>query len=190
MVKQPEHNSKDIHAVTESAGHGEESVAASLGLNTQLFVFQLINFVIVGIIVWFMILKPLVARMEERKKLVDESIDKAKEIETNLTMSEQKYQEKLDEAKAEANTVIEKAHTDATDLATQLKEKAQKDIESLVSQAKKNIATEKKEAIDESKKEIGTLVVAAVEKIIADKLDKKSDAVLVERVITEVSKKA
>ena len=87
MAKQLEHTNSDVHT-EESVGHADTSVAASLGLNTQLFVFQLINFEIVGAIVWFMILKPLISRMDERKKLVDESIDNAKEIETNCGTSE------------------------------------------------------------------------------------------------------
>ncbi len=185
MAKQLEHTNSDVHT-EESVGHADTSVAASLGLNTQLFVFQLINFVIVGAIVWFMILKPLISRMDERKKLVDESIDNAKEIETNLQMSEQKYKEKLTEAKAEANTVLEKAHTDATALSAQLKEKTQNDIEQLVAQAKKNIVKEKATAIDEAKKEIAMLVVAAVEKITKEKLDKKTDTALIEKIVTEV----
>ena len=69
-----------------------ESVAASLGLNGQLFIFQLINFAIVAAIVWFLILKPLSKKLEERKKIIDNSLDKAKEIDSNLQMAEQKFQ--------------------------------------------------------------------------------------------------
>ena len=68
----------------------DAGVLASLGINGQLFVFQLINFAIVVLVLWFLILKPLSKKLEERKKLIDDSLDKAKEIETNLGMSEQK----------------------------------------------------------------------------------------------------
>ena len=49
---------------TEPAGDG--GVAASLGINGTLFVFQLINFAIVASIIWFLILKPLTKKMTER----------------------------------------------------------------------------------------------------------------------------
>ena len=55
-----------------------ESVLASLGLDTNLFVSQLINFVLVFLIVWFLLLKPLAKKLEERREMIDESIDKAK----------------------------------------------------------------------------------------------------------------
>ena len=94
---------------TESAAK-DEGVIASLGLNGQLFVSQLINFALVFCVLWFLILKPLTKKMEERRLMINDSLDKAKEIETNLMMSQQKYQEKLDEAKVEAkyeNGVLE-----------------------------------------------------------------------------------
>jgi len=64
---QPVETTATDQTTTETEVQG---VAASLGLNTQLFVFQLINFVIVAIILWFLILKPLIKKMEERKKII------------------------------------------------------------------------------------------------------------------------
>ena len=61
--------------VTHEAA-AEESVAASLGLNTQLFGFQLLNFAVVGLIVWFLILKPLTKKMAERQQIINESLNK------------------------------------------------------------------------------------------------------------------
>ena len=105
----------EAHVEVDSHGAvvGEETLAASLGLNGQLFAFQLLNFAIVSAIIWFLILKPLTKTLEERKKVIDESLDKAKQVETNLQMSEVKFQEKLDEAKVKANKVIEKSHSEA-----------------------------------------------------------------------------
>ena len=122
---------------------GEESVAASLGLNVQLFVFQLINFAIVVVIIWFLILKPLTKKLEERKKVVDDSLDKAKEIDASLQMAEQKFQERIDDAKAEANKIVEKAQEEAEKAGASMKVKAKKEIELVVDQAKLNIQIEK-----------------------------------------------
>ncbi|MFZ2189725.1 MAG: F0F1 ATP synthase subunit B [Candidatus Magasanikiibacteriota bacterium] len=160
-----------------------EGVAASLGINAQLFGFQLLNFAIVGAIVWFLILKPLTKTMEERKKIIDDSIDNAKAVETNLQMSEVKFQEKLDQAKVEANKIIEKSHTEAEKLSVDMKEKAKKEIEMLVDQAKRNIQIEKESMMTEIKKETVNLIIAAVEKIMNEKLDDKKDVTLIEETI-------
>ena len=175
-----------VHTTEDTESLGNEGVLASLGLNGQLFVFQLINFTLVAVIVWFLILKPLTKKMDERKKLVDESLDKAKEIETNLAMSEQKFQDRIDDAKVEANRIIAKAGDEAMETANVLKKKAKAEIELLVSQAKKNIEIDRDDMRQSLKKETVDLVVASVEKILKEKLDGKKDMELIKNTLTEV----
>lgn len=165
-----------------------ESVLSSLGINGQLFAFQLLNFAIVAGIVWFLILKPLVKKMEERKKQVDESIDNVKAIETSLQMSQKKYQEKIDEAKVAANKIIEKAHNESEVIAKQLKEKAHKEIELLVTQVKKNIEIDKQEMRDELRKETAQMVVMAVEKLLEKKFSNKEDEKFILDILKSLNK--
>lgn len=158
---------------------------ASLGINGTLFIFQLINFAIVAVILWFLILKPLTKKMSERQKMIEQSIDNAKKIETNLGMSERKYQEKIDQAKIDANKIMEKAQQEALLVAGNLKEKAKQEIELLVEQARKNIKIEKADMMSEVKKEAASLVVAAVEKIISEKIDSIKDNKMIAEAIKD-----
>lgn len=183
MSVQNENTHEEAELTTE-VGHdvatGEEGLAASLGLNAQLFVFQLLNFAIVVAIVWFLILKPLTNALEKRKKIIDESLDNAKEIETKLGMSEQKFQERIDEAKVEANKIIEKTYTENKKMSDDMKAHAQDEVEKLVIQAKKNILDEKESMIAAVKKESAEMIVTALEKILGDKLDAKDDKKIIE----------
>ncbi len=169
----------EIHT---EVGHGaaDEGLAASLGINAQLFAFQLLNFAVVAAIIWFLILKPLTDKLEERKKIIDESLDNAKEVETKLTMSEKKYQERIDEAKVEANALIEKAHGESKKMAEDMKTRAQDEVEKLVAQAKKNIGTEKEAMIEAVKKESADMIVAALEKVLNEKMDGATDKKIIE----------
>lgn len=171
---------------TEATSEG--GVAASLGINAQLFVFQLINFAIVAVILWFLILKPLTKKMAERKKMIDESVDNVKAIETSLQMSEKKFQEKVDEAKVEANKIVEKAYEEGEKLTRRLKEKTAQDIDLLVKQAKKNIDLDKQEMKDEIRKETATMIVMALEKVFEKKLDNKMDDKFIQSIMTELEK--
>lgn len=177
-------NTTNVHESTVATQN--VGVLASLGINGQMFVFQLINFAIVILVLWFLILKPLSKKLEERKKLIDESLDKAKEAETNLAMSGQKYKEKMDEAKKEANKIIENADAEAGKLGEDMKFKAKEEIKALVGQAKKNLQVEKEKMSAELKKETGELVVLAVEKILSEKLDEKKDRVMIDDVIASL----
>jgi F-type H+-transporting ATPase subunit b len=197
MSEQNENN-HDVEAVTtevteahievdsHSTTAGDESLSTSLGLNGQLFAFQLLNFAVVAVIVWFLILKPLTKTLDSRKKIIDESIDNAKEVETNLKMSEQKFQEKIDEAKVDANKIIEKSHGEAKEVGEQMKEKAKKDIELLIDQAKRNIKIEQEDAMDAVRKEAGKLIIAATEKLLRAKLDDTGDKKIIEDAIKDL----
>lgn len=150
-------------------------VLASLGLNGQLFVFQLLNFALVSAILWFLILRPLVRKMEERRVKINESLDHAKEAETALAMSEIKFQERIDEAKVEANKIMERAHSDATQLAGSMKEKAKREIQLLIDQAKRNIQIEREEALTAVRHDAAGMILSAVEKILGETMDEKKD---------------
>ncbi len=158
-------------------------VLASLGINGTLFVFQLVNFAIVVAVLWFLILKPLTKKISERQKMIDDSIDNAKKIETNLGMSERKYQEKIDQAKVDANKFIEKAQQEAAQVAEAMKEKTRKEIEQLVETARKNIKTERDESINELKEQAADLIIAAAEKILSAKIDVEKDDKIIEEAV-------
>ena len=172
--------SAEAAAETASANEG---VLASLGINGTLFVFQLINFAVVAMILWFLILKPLTKKMAERQKMIDQSIENAKKIEGNLIMSDKKYQERIDQAKIEANKVIDKTQAEAIKLGEELKTKSKKEIETLVDQAKKNIKVERDDMLDEVKKEAVNLVIEAIAKILPEKMDGAKDHKLIEEAI-------
>lgn len=164
-------------------GTADEGVLASLGINGTLLAFQFVNFALVAFILWFLILKPLTKKMAERQKMVEDSVDNVKKIETNLGMSEKKYQEKIDQAKVDANKIIEKASTEALAVAEVAKEKTKKEIEQLVEDARKNIKTERNESIAEIKQQVANLVVATAEKILAGKIDIEKDNKIVDEAI-------
>lgn len=172
----------EAHAEVSESG----SPLASLGINPTLFTFQLVNFAIVGSIIWFLILKPLSKKLTERQKMIDESIANSKQIQENLQKSEQKFQERIDVAKVEANKILDKAQNEAENVSVALKEKAKKEIELLVDQAKRNIRIERDEMVAEIKKSAADMVVSALEKILSEKIDEKKDKHLIEEMVKKL----
>lgn len=159
---------------------------ADLGINSTLFIAQLINFAIVAAIVWFLILKPLTKKMSERQKMIDESIDNAKKIQDNLTKSEKEYQNRIDQSKVDANKVMEKASAESAAIADEAKENAKKEIERLVSQARESIKAEKETMRSEIKEETANFLVLALEKILGEKMNDASDKKLIEDVLKKL----
>lgn len=168
----------------EIAEKTEKGVFASLGINPTLFLFQLANFIVVALILWFLILKPLTKKMAERKQIIDDSLANAEKLKNKLAKSEEDYLARLAAAQAEAEKILEQARRDGEQLSDELKEKTRSEIAKLVSDAKKQINSEKEEMLVNFKSEAADLVVLALEKILQEKIDDKAD----EKFITEVIK--
>lgn len=174
----------EVHA--EIAEEGGGGALGSLGINPTLFTFQLINFALVGSIIWFLILKPLSKKLTERQKMIDESIENARKVQENLQRSELKYQEKIDAAKVEASKIIEKAGKEAEQFSTELKIKAKKEIEILVEQAKRNIKIEKEDMMTGVKKAASEMIGIALEKILSEKINDKKDKEIIEEMVKKI----
>lgn len=164
----------------------ETGLMASLGLDGRLFAFQLINFAIVAIILWFLVLKPLVKKLTERQKLIDEGLNNAKKAQEQMERSEVDYRAKISEAKKEAQIILEKTEKDAKTLSENLKAKAKQEIENLAEQAKKNILKEKDEMMTGLKGETANLIVAALEKILGEKMTGDKDKKMIEEAIKNI----
>ena len=169
---------------TTAVSAGQHSgVLASLGLQPQLFVFQLINFVIISAILWFLILKPLVKKLEERKHIIDEGLDSAKRAQSELGMAEVRARDIIDDAKVEANKAIERGVSEAAMANEQMRKKVRADLDLLMNQAKRNIEIDKQDMRAEIRKETATLVVTAVEKILKEKFDGKKDEAFIQETL-------
>ena len=168
--------------------NAEGGVFATLGLEPTLFAFQLLNFFVVLLVVWFLILKPLTKKMDERKKIIDESLDRAKEIETKMGMAERLAQEKTAEARQVGDQIVARSHEEARALSEKMKVEAKKEIARLVEQAKDQLAEEKVQTVAELKREAGALAIAVAEKILAEKIDQKKDAAIIERAVNSITK--
>lgn len=153
----------------------DESVAATLGLNGQLFVIQLVNFAIVVAILWFLILKPLVRILEDRKKIVDESIVNAKKVENEVQETNKRYQERMDEATVKANVIAAKSQSDAEIIAKEVKEKAKKEVEELIAKSKQIIESDRKKMLEDVKKDVVDMVIASTEQVLKGAVDEKVD---------------
>lgn len=168
------------------ASSADTGLLSSLGINISGVIFQFLNFIIVSLIIWFLILKPITKKMTERQKLVDDSLKNADEISKRLTQSQIEYQARIDEAKIEANKLLEIAHGEAEKLKEEMKASATKEIESLIEHAKKKIQSEKEIVLRSIKLEAADLISLSIEKILHKKMDISDDKALIQEMLDKM----
>ncbi|MBI2050902.1 MAG: ATP synthase F0 subunit B [Parcubacteria group bacterium] len=161
-------------------------ILASFGLDVRLFLFQLGNFVLVAAILWWLILKPLAKKLEERKNVIDQSLDNAEKIQGRLAASEADYKKRMHAARVEAEKVLIAAANEAGAVSEELKAKARVEIERLVAQAKRTVQAEKEEMMAAFKEEAAGVVGAALEKLIGEKMTAEKDKKLIAGIISKL----
>ncbi len=151
----------------------DTGLLSSFGVNGPLFFFQLVNFAIVFIILWFLILKPLARKLAERQKIVEKTLDDSKKMEETLKKSEEDYQARLRETKVEANYILENARKESEVAGNLMKEKVKSEITGLVEHARNMVKEEKEQTIRELRLETTNLLALALEKMTGEKIDEK-----------------
>ncbi|MEA3398435.1 MAG: F0F1 ATP synthase subunit B [Patescibacteria group bacterium] len=160
-----------------------ESLIETFHIDIKLLTAQAINFLIVFLVLYFFVLKPLFKTMQDRTKKIEKSLSDAKKAEDNLAKTENNYSAKMTEAKKEANKIIKSAKEQAEARKQEMVNKAKADIGELINSEKAKIQVEKAKTLKEIKGEAADLVALSVEKILGKKMNQKEDGDLIKKII-------
>ncbi len=174
---------------TEQSTENSGGVVGTLGLKGDVFLAQLVNFLIILFVLWRWAYKPIVAMLEAREKRIAEGLANADAAGVRLKDIEKEHAAALGAARVEAAAFLQDAHKLAEDKRAETLEKARAEVNKLVADARKNIADERVEAEKQLKKEITALVVSTAELVLKDKIDAKTDASLAEKTLKKAKKK-
>ncbi|MGB2401787.1 MAG: F0F1 ATP synthase subunit B [Akkermansiaceae bacterium] len=144
-------------AGTEAASGG---FLETFGINWPFFIAQLVNFVIVLFVLKKFAFGPIQEMLEQRRKRIAEGEDKLKRIEQQLADSEQRTQEAIDKANADAARLISEAKESAASLSEKKAQEAVASAQQILAKAEEAATAERKTMTAELKKEFGRLVTA------------------------------
>lgn len=156
-----------------------------IDLNATLFA-QIINFLLLVAILGKFAYKPLMKILAERQAKIQTSLDTAEQDRLAAEQLKQDYLNQLATARAQAQAIVEKATTLAEQTKEEILREAQAESSRLLQKAQEEIGREREQAMLEFKGELASLAVAAAAKIIAQNLDEKANAKLVNEFINEL----
>lgn len=175
-----------IQTAATAAGTASEASAAEsggvvglLGLNWKMFIAQLVNFSLIVFVLWKWVFTPVTSALENRTRKIERSLQDAETIKREMAGLEERKQQEQKRAREEFQRVVTQAETAGARLKENILAEARKNAEKQIADAEKRIAEDKEKTLAEVKKELAGLVVAAAEKIVAEKLTSDKDAKLV-----------
>lgn len=154
-----------------------------LGINWAMLLAQVVNVGILFVLLYFAAYKPLMRMLDERSRRVKESMENAEAIKQQLTHTEETVKKQIETASREGQERINRAVAVGEEIKVKSREEAKQEAETLIDRARSEIQHERDEAIQGVRKEFVDLTIMAAEKVIERSLDKEAHRELIEKVL-------
>jgi F-type H+-transporting ATPase subunit b len=154
-------------ALAEEAAH--EGGGGLISIDRSL-VIQAINFLLLMLVLWRLLYRPFVAKMNERTTAIKKSLEEAQLARAEAQRQQEENAARLREAYAEAQAIREAALKEAADEQRKLVAAARVEAQRLVDSAKTQLESDVRRAREELRRDIADLATAVAERVIRKSL--------------------
>ncbi len=154
------------------------------------FDFWTILFSLINILVLFLFLKKFLfgrvnAMLDERARLVQEEMDKAKEEAQQAEKLRLDYENAMSDAKDEARKIIIDAQKNANAQSAAITQQAQEEAGRIVESARQELALERERSVASAQNEIVSLAMEAAEKVLGREIDDDANRAIMDAFLDE-----
>ncbi len=149
-------------------------------------VAQLLNFAIAAFIITKFGYKPLRKMIDERQAIVRNQLDSAEKANQEAEAMRQEYQETLQNARKDAQAIIERAKLTAEAQTAEILEKTREESARIIRQAQEAMANEKERIMQDVRSEVTDLSVLVAGKIIGESMNDERQMKLVDEYIDQL----
>jgi F-type H+-transporting ATPase subunit b len=154
---------------------------------TAELVWGVICFAIVAFLLMRFAFPKLREAVEAREKKIQGDLEGAEKTRAEAQQKLEEYEQRLAEARSEANRVIEEARQQAEQVRKDLVAKAEAEARAVVERAGEQINAERRRTLQELQGQIADLSIQLAEKVVGRSLDGESQREMVDAYIREVS---
>ena len=142
-----------------------------------------------AILIWFTvkyIWPPLMAKIEERQRMIAEGLAAADRSQKDLAQTQDKVNESLKEARVKANEIIEQAHQRALQMIDQAKQDAIAEADRQKAVAQADIDASANRAREGLRMQVSALAVSGAEKLLRREIDASTHKVLLDELAAQL----
>ena len=165
-----------------------ENLPSILTPDLGLLFWMLLAFLVVFFVVAKFGFPAIIGMVEDRKRYIDESLQKAHEASERLANIQKEGESRLQEARQKQAQILKEAAETRDAIVAQAQEKAREEGNRLISEAKGEIESQKQAAISEIRAQVAELSVKVAEKILRKELDSDAKQMeTIDRLLDEVA---
>ena len=176
-----------IITLAAAGAEGDKGMLETFGVNAPLFISQLVAFIIVALVLKKFAYKPVLDMLEQRKARIAEAEANAEKIKSELAETESARDKILEEARTEANRLIEETRSAAAELKEAKTQESISSAEAIIAKAQEAAAAERDKLMAELKQEVGRLVVETTCKVTGKVLTAEDQQRLIENANKEIA---
>jgi F-type H+-transporting ATPase subunit b len=157
-----------------------------ISTNVGIMIWTIVVFVISMLILRRVVFPRIGEALDKRAKTIEGDIDAAAELRTEADKVLDEYRERLKEARAQSDEIVQRARQTAEAHEHEGKERGREMIAEAAQRAQRDIETATKRALDDLRKEVADLTVMATERVTRKTLDDADQRRLVEEALAEL----
>lgn len=140
------------------------SLFSAFGIETHLLLAQLVNFGVLFVALMYLLYKPVMKTLDERRTVIAKGVEDAKEASEALAGAQEKASTITRGAETDAEGIVSRAREEAGTERERLMKEAQMRAEGIEKDAELRAQEAHDRALRESEKEIARLAILAAEK--------------------------
>lgn len=140
------------------------SLLHAFGIETHLLIAQLVNFAVLFAVLWYILYRPVMKTLDERRMIVAKGVEDAQEASAALEGATEKAGEIARAAETDAEGIVSRAREEAGTERDRLMKEAQLRAEGIEKDAQARAQETADRALRESEKDIARLAILAAEK--------------------------
>lgn len=165
-----------------------DNLPAILTPDPGLLFWMLLAFAVVFFVLAKKGFPAIINMVTERKRYIDESLDKAQRAASQLENIKQESESMLQEARQRQAAIFKEAAATREAIVEKAQEKAREESARIIKEAKAEIESQKQAAISEIREQVATLSVEISEKVLRQKLGtEKAQMDYINQMLDEIS---
>lgn len=154
-----------------------------------LIVWTIVTFALLLGILWKFAWNPILGALEAREQAIQKTIDDAERLQAEAEAMLEEHGQRLAEARAEGNRVLDEARQAGESMKQDILEKARQESEKIVERARRQLELETEQAIQDLRSRAADLALKAAEKVLERSLDDADHRRLADEAVAELVEK-
>jgi F-type H+-transporting ATPase subunit b len=160
-----------------------------LGIDFKVLIAQFINFGILFFLLKYLLYKPILNTLNERRLKIKASLEMAEDVKKKHALAEQQYEEMISQANTKADAMILEAKEKAESIRKELIGKAENEAAAVLEDAQNKLNQAREDLYAEVRQSAGRLAVTLMTKVLKQDLDEEFCRKSVDKALIEIEAK-